>query len=58
MNYSYRAIAGRIVEDIFTKYYYREEYNYKLEERYGVDKEGAYITYHLFKSSNLTKTDK
>lgn len=58
MNYSYRAIAGRIVEDIFNKYYYREEYNYKLEERYGVDKEGSYITYQLYNSSNISKDNK
>jgi len=55
MNYSYRAIAGRVVEDIFYKFFYREEFNYKLEERYGVDKEGSYITYKLYSSDNLHK---
>ena len=57
MNYHYKAIAGRIVEDIFTKFFYREEFNYKLEERYGVDSEGSYITYQLYKSDNLNKNN-
>lgn len=55
MNYRYKSIAGRIVEDIFTKFYYREEFNYKLEEKYGIDTEGSYIEYRLFSSSNLNK---
>jgi|LGVE01.1.fsa_nt_gb hypothetical protein len=51
MNYRYEAVAGRIVEDIFIKYYYKEDKTYKLEESYGVDQDGAYITFKLYTGS-------
>jgi len=54
MNYRYEAVAGRIVEDIFLKYYYKEDKTYKLEEAYGVDNEGAYIKFSLWEGSVIT----
>ena len=54
MNYRYEAIAGRIVEDIFIKFYYKEEKTYKLEESYGVDNDGAYITFKLYTGSVIS----
>jgi len=53
MNYRYESVAGRIVEDVFLKYYYREEGTFKLEEQYGVDDDGAYIRFKLFKASSV-----
>jgi hypothetical protein len=54
MNYRYEAVAGRIVEDIFLKYYYKEDKTYKLEEAYGVDDDGAYIKFSLYTGSVVT----
>lgn len=56
--YTYRAKYGRIVEDVFTSYYTKDKYDYKLYERYGVDPKadddvgGAYIRYELLKCKN------
>jgi hypothetical protein len=52
MNYKYKSVAGRIVEDIFIKYYYKSEYIYKLEEVYGEDDEGAYIKFFLYRAES------
>lgn len=51
MNYRYESVAGRIVEDVFMKFYYKEDKTYKLEEVYGVDSEGAYIRFKLYTGS-------
>lgn len=46
-NYDNVVISGRIVEDIFYKYYEHNNTTYRLSERYGVDDKGAYIDYKL-----------
>jgi len=40
--------AGRIVEDIFIKYFNRKDTSYKLKEHYGVDEVGGFIRYKLY----------
>jgi len=46
-NYTNKIVSGRVVEDIFYKYYEQGKIKYRLSEMYGVDKEGAYIDYRL-----------
>jgi hypothetical protein len=41
--------AGRIVGDIFIKYFTRHNNTYKLKEHYGIDESGGYIKYSLYK---------
>lgn len=41
--------AGRIVGDIFVKYFNRNKETYKLKEHYGVDDNGGFIRYSLYK---------
>ncbi|MCD6435828.1 MAG: hypothetical protein J7L15_05520 [Clostridiales bacterium] len=51
-NYTNVVVSGRIVEDIFYKYYEKGEDRYRLTEMYGVGKKGAYIDYKLDKLVN------
>jgi len=44
--------AGRIVEDIFIKYFSRKHGNFKLKERYGIDTSGGFIKYELYRHTN------
>lgn len=44
--------AGRIVEDVFIKYFNRKNGLFKLKERYGVDDKGSYIKYELYRHAN------
>ena len=44
--------VGRIVGDIFIKYYYVENEIYKLKEEYGVEDVGAFIKYQLYHHVN------
>jgi hypothetical protein len=46
-NYTNVMISGRVVEDIFYKYYEEGIKRYRLSEMYGVSKTGAYIDYRL-----------
>lgn len=46
---------GRIVEDVFITYYYKDNVTYKLKEYYGVDDTGSYIKYKLFKKYEKTE---
>lgn len=40
--------AGRIVGDIFVKYFVRNKETYKLKEYYGVDEQGGFIRYSMY----------
>ncbi|MFA5720090.1 MAG: phage portal protein [Acholeplasmataceae bacterium] len=42
-------VAGRVVEDIFIKYFDRKNMSFKLKEHYGVDDKGGFIKYKLYK---------
>jgi len=44
--------AGRIVEDIFIKYFSRKHGNFKLKERYGIDDKGGFIKYELYRHTD------
>ena len=46
-NYTNKVVSGRIVEDIFYVYYNKGKQQFRLCEKYGVDKEGSYIDYEL-----------
>lgn len=46
-NYTCKLLCGRIVEDIFYKYYEKNKQTYRLSEMYGVDDAGSYIDYKL-----------
>ena len=54
--YEFKVEAGRIVEDIFIKYFHRGDTTYKLKERYGIGNTGGYIGYELYKLSGETWT--
>ena len=54
--YEFRVEAGRIVEDIFIKYFHRGDVTYKLKEHYGIGNTGGYIRYELYKLSGETWT--
>ena len=49
--YEPRVEAGRIVEDIFIKYFNKDNTIYKLKEHYGVDDIGGYIRYKLYRKT-------
>lgn len=49
--YEPRVEAGRIVEDIFIKYFEKGGVVYKLKEFYGFDEAGSYIKYRLFQKT-------
>lgn len=49
--YEPRVEAGRIVEDIFIKYFNKDNTIYKLKEYYGIDDIGGYIKYKLFRKT-------
>ena len=53
---SFRVEAGRIVEDIFIKYFHRGDVTFKLKEHYGIGNAGGYIRYELYKLSGETWT--
>ena len=42
-------VAGRVVEDIFIKYFDRKNMSFKLKEHYGIDDKGGFIKYKLYK---------
>jgi len=54
-NYTNVIVSGRIVEDIFYKYYEEGIIKYRLSEMYGVSITGAYIDYRLDKLQVDTK---
>ena len=54
--YEFRVEAGRIVEDIFIKYFHRGDVTFKLKEHYGIGNTGGYIRYELYKLSGETWT--
>jgi hypothetical protein len=49
--YEPRVESGRIVEDIFIKYFMRDNSLYKLKERYGIDANGGYIRYEMYRKT-------
>jgi len=54
--YEFKVEAGRIVEDIFIKYFHRGDVTFKLKEHYGIGNAGGYIRYELYKLSGETWT--
>ena len=49
-------VAGRVVEDIFIKYFDRNNTSYKLKEYYGIENKTGYIKYKLFKLIGRAET--
>lgn len=52
-NYTSVIVSGRVQEDIFYTYYKKDNLQYRLSEIYGVDDDGAYIDYALYRLQHI-----